>query len=110
MINIISIFSLSFISYFAKSNTGLDPLSCTILDSSVFDNFILADEVFSKALQSIETCPSVNNNLCGKLFLSLESPVTFFEKFQGYFIPDFSLLSCEINYLTFEPLFWVSLY
>ena len=39
-----------------------------------FDNFILADELFGKALRSFETCALVNNNLCGKLFSSLESP------------------------------------
>ena len=36
-------------------------LDCPTWDSSVFDNFILADEVFAKALQSLETCLSVNN-------------------------------------------------
>ena len=38
-----------------------------ILDNWVFENFILADEPFAKALQIFETCVSVNNNLCGKL-------------------------------------------
>ena len=47
----------------------------------VFDNFILADEPFAKTLRSLETCVSINNNLCGKLFLSLESPTTFDESF-----------------------------
>ena len=31
-----------------------------------FDNFILADELFAKALWSLETCPPVTNNLCGQ--------------------------------------------
>ena len=35
---------------------------CTILDSCVFDNFILAYELLAKALQSLETL-SDNNNL-----------------------------------------------
>ena len=29
---------------------------CTILCNSVFDNFILVDEPFAKALRSLETC------------------------------------------------------
>ena len=33
----------------------------TILDSLVFDDFILADELFAKALQNFETCVSVND-------------------------------------------------
>ena len=37
---------------------------CTILDSCVFDNFILAYELLAKALQSLETL-SDNNNLWG---------------------------------------------
>ena len=35
----------------------------------VFENFILADESFTKTLQSFETCLLVNNNLYGKLVL-----------------------------------------
>ena len=46
----------------------------------VFENFILADEPFPKALQIFETCVLVNNNLCRKLFSSLESPRTFNER------------------------------
>ena len=43
----------------------------SILDSWVFDNFILADEVFTKALQNLEACVLVNNILCVKLVSSL---------------------------------------
>ena len=46
----------------------------------VFENFILADEPFPKALRIFETCVLVNNNLCRKLFSSLESPTTFNER------------------------------
>ena len=58
-----------------------------------FDNFILADELFAKALRSLETCVLVNNYLRGKLFSSLESPTTFDEIFFNvtsvpFFIPD----------------------
>ena len=37
---------------------------CTISNIGVFDNFILAVKIFAKALRSLETCPSINNNLC----------------------------------------------
>ena len=62
---------------------------CTILDSEVFDNFILVDELFAKALRSLETCLSVNNNLCGKLVFPLESPITFDERVKVTSIPFF---------------------
>ena len=52
---------------------------CHITCNWVFDNFILAEEPFPKALQSLETCVLVNNNLYGKLFSPLESPATFKE-------------------------------
>ena len=48
----------------------------------VFDNFVFNDERFTKALQIIETCVSVDNNLCGKLASSLESQTTFDERFK----------------------------
>ena len=47
-------------------NSSKNPFDCTILDSRAFDNFILADELFAKALWSLETCPPVTNNLCGQ--------------------------------------------
>ena len=34
-----------------------------MLDSWVFENFILADEPFAKPLEFFETCVLVNNNL-----------------------------------------------
>ena len=53
-----------------------------------------------------ETFVLVNNNLCGKLFSSLESPTTFAESFKNtsvqFFIPDFNLLSCEIDNFTLK--------
>ena len=39
---------------------------CTILENWVFENFILADKPFAKALRIFEACVSVNNNLCGE--------------------------------------------
>ena len=56
-------------------------------------NFIFADERFGKALRIIETCVSIDNNFCGKLAPSLESPTTFEERFKItwvlFFIADF---------------------
>ena len=40
---------------------------CFILDSWVFDYFILGGKLLVKDLRSFETCLSVNNNLWGKL-------------------------------------------
>ena len=48
----------------------------------MFDNFILAEELFPKALRSFETFILVNNNLRAKLFASLESPSSFEEIFK----------------------------
>ena len=47
-----------------------NPPDCPILCKWVFDNFVLAEELFSKALWSLEICVLVNNNLWGKLVLS----------------------------------------
>ena len=59
----------------------------------VFENFTLADEPFAKALQILKTCVSVNDNLCGKLVLPLESLVTFDKRLKNtavpFFIPNF---------------------
>ena len=38
--------------------------NCTILDSWVLANFMLADELFAKVLWSLKTCVSVNYNIC----------------------------------------------
>ena len=51
---------------------------CTVLDSWVFDNFLLAHKLFAKVLQSFGTYLSVSNNLCRKLVSSsLDSPIIF---------------------------------
>ena len=71
--------------------------------------FFYADEPFAKALRSFETCVLVNNNLCRKLFSSLESGTTFDEIFKitsvPFYIPDFNLLSCELGNFTFKVLY-----
>ena len=55
---------------------------CTILDSWVFDDLILADKLFAKVLRGFETYLSVIRNLCWKLVSSLESPNVFDESFR----------------------------
>ena len=84
------------------------------LGSGVLDNFTLADELFEKTLRTHETCLSVNNNLCRKLVLSLELPITFYERSKitsvPFFIFDFDLLICELVNFTFKLLYWVILY
>ena len=89
--------------------------NCTILDSWVFDYFILANELFPNVLQRIKTFELVNNdNLCGRLLSSLESLITFDERFNVTSVPvsfpDFDLLSCELDNFTFKMLHWVNLY
>ena len=40
--------------------------NCTIWENWYFENFILADEPFAKALHMFQSFVSVNNSLCGK--------------------------------------------
>ena len=39
-----------------------------IWDNSVFDNLILVDKLFTKALQRFVSCLLLNNNSCGKFY------------------------------------------
>ena len=82
-----------------------NPSDCTILCNWVFDNLILAEGLFEKALRSLETYISVNINLCGKLLSSWESPTTFDGSFKitavPFFISDFNLLGCELKNFLF---------
>ena len=55
---------------------------CAFSNSRFFNYFILAGELFAKALWSFETFLSVSNNLCGKLISSLESLIIFDESFR----------------------------
>ena len=95
------------------SNGPKTPPDCPILCNWVFDNFILADELFAKAFWSLKTCVLVNNNLCGKLYSSLELPIAFDERFKvpsvPFFTPDFNLLNCELEKFMFKGLYWVVL-
>ena len=60
-----------------------------ILCNWVFDNFILAEELFAKVLRGLETWVLVNNNLGEKSFSSLESPIIFDERFKVTPVPFF---------------------
>ena len=76
-----------------SKNLPKNPPDCPILCNWVFDSFVLAKELFGKALGSLKTCVLVNNNLCRKLLSTLELPTTFDESFKvtsvPFFIPDF---------------------
>ena len=52
-----------------------NPQGCIILNTCVFENLIMADDLFAKALRRLATWLSVNNTLWGKLVSS--SPVKF---------------------------------
>ena len=60
-----------------------------ILDNEVFENFILADELFAKASQSFEACVSFNNNFMAKLVSSSEFPMEFYQRFKVTSVPFF---------------------
>ena len=86
-------------------------MKSTILENWDFDNFVLAYELFAKALQSLKTCVSVNDDLYGKWVSSLESLITFDERFKiisiPFFIPDFKLFSCELDNFSLIVLYCV---
>ena len=54
-----------------------NPPNCIILDSWDFDSLILADKLFTKALQRFATCLLVTKNFSRKLASSLELPMIF---------------------------------
>ena len=87
-----------FNAFFPTGNIGFDiatshstriPPACIILDNWVFENFILANEPFAKALQILESYESVNNNSCGKLASSISN-------FQSNLMKDLKLLQFHI--------------
>ena len=61
--------------------------------------------------QIFEIYVLVENNLCEKLFSSLESPAVSDEKFKvtsvPFFIADFNFLSCELDNFIFNLLYLV---
>ena len=91
-----------------------NPPDCPNLCNWVFNNFILDEELFAKALRSQETCVLVNNNSWGKLFSSLESPTACHEILKvfsvPFFIQNFNLVSYELDNAVFKVLYWVILF
>ena len=61
----------------------------------------------------LQTCVLENNNSCGKWASSFELPITFDGRFKvtsaPFSIPDFNLLSCELDNCMFTVLYWVVL-
>ena len=96
------------------SGPNRNPPNCKTLGNWVFENFVLDDERFAKSLQIFQTYVLVDKNLRGKLVSSLEFPVTFDERFQftsiSFLIPDFNLLSCELDNVAINVLYLVTLY
>ena len=68
-------FSLMVILFF--SNGPRSPPDCIIIDNRVFDDLILNDELFAKALARFATYLLVNSNSCGKLDSELELSLIF---------------------------------
>ena len=93
--NGLSTFPIKGNAVFRNGHKGLpkNPPDYSILCNCVFDNFILTEELFAKALQSFEICVLVNSNLYGKLSSLLESSITS-EKiiFKVTFVLFFSLI------------------
>ena len=92
-----------------KSKNVTNAPNCVILDIWLFNNFLPAVEPFAKVLQILETCELVNNNWCRKLVLSLESLITFNERFKVtwvlFFVVDFNLLICKLDNYKFKKLY-----
>ena len=82
---------------------------CPILCNWAFDNFILAEEQFEKALRSLKTCVLINDSLFEKLFSPLEWSIIFDERFKvtpvPFFIANFNLLSWDWNCIVFGSAF-----
>ena len=75
--NGLSTFAIKGNPFFNNEHKSLpeNPPDCSVLCNWVFDNFILAYELFQKASWSLENCVLDKYNLEGKLFSLLESPI-----------------------------------
>ena len=66
--------------------------------------FMIAENLFAKALQNLEIWLLVNKNLWRKLITLLASPATFDKSFKltsvPFFLPDFNLLSHKLGSFT----------
>ena len=84
------------------------PPGCTMLDSCIVENIILAIEPFVKSLRMFETCVLVNNDLYQKFISSLELQIKIDEWFKvtsvPFFISDLTLCSCELDNFPFKML------
>ena len=76
----------------------------------VFDDFMLAEELFAKSFRSLETCVLIiiyeenySRHYDHQQHLMKVTSVPFF-------IPDFDFLSRELDIFTFKVLYWVILY
>ena len=67
--------------YGSMEGKNISSLNCTSWDIWVFENFVLDDGTFAKALRTFETFVSVNNNICGKLVSLLKFLIKW--KIQG---------------------------
>ena len=96
------------------SNLPKHPPDCIIFDNWVLGNLVSTDELFEKAFQIPETCLSVNNNSCGKLVSSFESPIMLGDILVitsvSFLVAAFNLFSCGPDNFTFNLLYWVILY
>ena len=94
-------FTMAFPALLAWNISGESLPNCTIVDSWVFNNFVLHGEPLAKSLRGLKTCVAVTTNLWGELVSSLELPITFGEIsnviLARLFIPDFSSWSCEFE-------------
>ena len=54
-----------------------NPSDGPILNKWVFDDFIVTDELFTKALGNLETCILGNNNSSGNVVSSLDLHITY---------------------------------
>ena len=86
-----------------------NPPDYMFLDIGVLGNLILPDELYAKALQSLENGLSLNKNVRGKLVLQSELPIKFEVKFKvtsvTFFFLEFNLSSCELDSNIFKLLY-----
>ena len=92
----------------------MNPPDYVILDTSVFDNFILADKLSVKVLRRFATYVLASNSLYEKLLSSLEILIILDDNLRAtpvsYFVADFSSLSSKSDNFTFTLLYWVILH
>ena len=83
-----------------------NPCDCAIVDGWVFDNFVLVDEPFLKALLSSKAFYQL---IIASLII--KSPIIFNKSFRVtsvlFFITYFNLLSWELDKFTLTVLYWV---